>query len=192
MINYTPDQFAQCVDIWRNADSAFEAADDIISLLHIDLDNLAGDEWCAFTRAITCAAAVIAKNDVLKAHQSTETAHDCCTCECCASECHVCEPNSTTMPPNVRRFAELCATMTQTYDRKNTDYGDSFSRSVQRYGKIAALTRMSDKWNRLENLMLSNDAKVKDEAVTDTLIDLASYALMTVMELEKMVWKNLE
>ena len=75
--------------------------------------------------------------------------------------------------------------MTQTYDRKNTDYGDSFSRSVQRYGIIAALTRMSDKWNRLENLILSKDAKVKDESITDTLIDLASYALMTIMELEK-------
>ena len=91
----------------------------------------------------------------------------------------------TNPPPNVRRFAELCIAMTQTYDRKNTDYGDSFSRSVQRYGKVAALTRMSDKWNRLENLMLSNDLKVKDESITDTLIDLASYALMTVMELEK-------
>jgi hypothetical protein len=42
---------------------------------------------------------------------------------------------------------------------------------------------MSDKWNRLENLMLHGQGKV-NESITDTLIDLAAYALMTVMEIE--------
>ena len=73
--------------------------------------------------------------------------------------------------------------MADTYARKNSDYGDSFHTSVQKYGLIAALTRMSDKWNRLENLMLHGNGQV-NESVTDTLIDLAAYALMTVMEIE--------
>jgi hypothetical protein len=73
--------------------------------------------------------------------------------------------------------------MADTYARKNADYGDSFHTSVQKYGLISALTRMSDKWNRLENLMLHGQGKV-NERITDTLIDLAAYALMTVMEIE--------
>ena len=87
--------------------------------------------------------------------------------------------------PNVARFSELAATMSSTYARKNTDYGDSFGKSVDRYGPIAALTRMSDKWNRLENLILNGGAHlVADEALTDTLIDLACYCVMTVIALE--------
>ena len=87
-------------------------------------------------------------------------------------------------PHNVARMYELAAQLASTYERKNHDYGNSFHTSVTKYGIIAALTRMSDKWNRLENLILNKDAKVKDEAITDTLIDLATYALMTAMELE--------
>lgn len=87
--------------------------------------------------------------------------------------------------PNVARFAEIAATMSTTYARKNADYGDSFGKSVDRYGPIAALTRMSDKWNRLENLMLNGGKMlVADEALTDTLIDLACYCVMTVIALE--------
>lgn len=88
--------------------------------------------------------------------------------------------------PKVRRMKELTELMAATYARKNADYGDSFGKSVQRYGIIAALTRMSDKWNRLENLILSKeDNKVKDESVLDTLLDLATYAVMTYMEMER-------
>jgi hypothetical protein len=182
MINYTDEQFNQCVYIWNTSESAISGAHDMLQVLGLDASQVTGNEWCDFIRKVVSAAANTTSIDVPEAHQSTLAApreaqgtHDPL-----ASGFDLTNP-----PPNVRRFAELCIAMTQTYDRKNTDYGDSFSRSVQRYGKIAALTRMSDKWNRLENLMLSNDSKVKDESVTDTLIDLASYALMTVMELEK-------
>lgn len=52
---------------------------------------------------------------------------------------------------------------------------------AERKKMIAALTRMSDKWNRLENLMLHGDPSVCGEGVTDTLLDLANYCLMTVI-----------
>ena len=86
------------------------------------------------------------------------------------------------------RIAQLANQLVDTYRRKNIDYGDSFGISVRKYGIIAALTRMSDKWNRLENLILHMDENsvpnVADESVLDTLLDLATYAFMTYMEIE--------
>lgn len=85
----------------------------------------------------------------------------------------------------VERFQILAERLADTYRRKNADYGDSFGRSVEKYGIIAALTRMSDKWNRLENLILKDGkSEVADESVLDTLLDLAAYSLMTYMEVE--------
>lgn len=89
------------------------------------------------------------------------------------------------VPANVVRFRRIVDALAATYARKNRDYGDSFSKSVHAYGPVAALTRMSDKWNRLENLMLhyNGHAQVSDEAVSDTLLDLATYSIMTYMAL---------
>ena len=85
------------------------------------------------------------------------------------------------------RIKELADHLVDTYCRKNKDYGDSFGISVNKYGIIAALTRMSDKWNRLENLILTLDQRrnVEDESVLDTLLDMATYALMTYIEIEE-------
>jgi hypothetical protein len=88
----------------------------------------------------------------------------------------------------VTRMQQLASQIAETYRRKNADYGDSLGISVRKYGIIAALTRMSDKWNRLENLILHREKQatlVADESVLDTLLDLATYCMMTVMEIEE-------
>lgn len=59
-----------------------------------------------------------------------------------------------------------------------------FGISVRKYGKISALTRISDKFNRLENLILNGECEIKDESIKDTLMDLANYAIMLYMEVE--------
>lgn len=64
---------------------------------------------------------------------------------------------------------------------KNEKYGNSFEVSVDKYGMIAALTRISDKFNRIENLILTGDKGTDDEAITDTLIDMANYCVMTAV-----------
>lgn len=96
---------------------------------------------------------------------------------------------------NVKQFNELAQSMCELYEKKNADYGDSFNISLDKYGIIAALTRMSDKFNRVENLILNkddngnivfSDIKVKDEKLEDTLIDLANYAMMTVLWMKNM------
>ena len=80
-------------------------------------------------------------------------------------------------------LADLAIALAEQYARKNITYGDSFGKSVHKYGPISALTRMSDKWNRTENLILGGSNLVATESLNDTLIDLATYALMTVMAL---------
>ncbi|WP_416389590.1 nucleotide modification associated domain-containing protein [Peptoanaerobacter stomatis] len=49
---------------------------------------------------------------------------------------------------------------------------------------ISAVTRISDKTNRLQSLCV-NKQQVKDESIKDTLMDLANYAIMTLIELEE-------
>lgn len=90
----------------------------------------------------------------------------------------------------VKEFQEIIKQMSETYERKNTDYGNSFAVSVQKYGLIAALTRISDKFNRTENLILTHNQQVNDESLSDTLLDLATYCIMTTIELNHSNNKN--
>lgn len=71
--------------------------------------------------------------------------------------------------------------MAALHERKNHDYGDSFAKSFADFGVIAAVVRMSDKMERLKTLC-KKDAIV-DESINDTLVDLACYAVMTIVEL---------
>lgn len=84
------------------------------------------------------------------------------------------------------RHKELTDFMHQTYIDKNKDYGDSFERTHDEIGSKAGLTRISDKFYRLQNIILNeHEHLVEDETVIDTLIDLANYAVMFAMELEE-------
>ena len=68
--------------------------------------------------------------------------------------------------------------------RKNKDYGDSFSKSFQDWGLPMSCIRLTDKLNRLSSFAKNADIQIKDESVVDTLMDLANYSIMTIMELE--------
>lgn len=69
----------------------------------------------------------------------------------------------------------------QLYNRKNADYGNSFDKTLDEFGLVASATRMSDKFNRFKSLIRCNSStRVEDEKIEDTLIDLASYAIMTI------------
>ena len=45
--------------------------------------------------------------------------------------------------------------------------------------------RLSDKLNRFKRLSHGTEAHVNDESIRDTLMDLANYALMTILEMEE-------
>lgn len=88
-------------------------------------------------------------------------------------------------PDNLVRFGNILDLMFRIYEAKNHDYGNSFSQSIQSYGPIAGLTRISDKFHRLESLIIKGDRMVKDESLKDTLVDMANYCVMLKMEIEK-------
>lgn len=81
------------------------------------------------------------------------------------------------------KFNLVTDEMAELYARKNKDYGNSFDRSLDEDGLLVTKIRLSDKINRFSTL-IKNDALVKDESIRDTLIDLANYAVMTIMWLD--------
>ena len=85
---------------------------------------------------------------------------------------------------NVQSFVDITTDMAKTYAAKNHDYGNSFEQSCNKFGIIASVVRLGDKMNRIESLAV-NEAKVKDESIKDTLLDLATYSIMTLMWLNK-------
>lgn len=78
-------------------------------------------------------------------------------------------------------FRDITTQMADVYTAKNHDYGDSFARLRERY-PTSILIRLGDKLNRLHTLLTGETAQVKDESIDDTLLDLANYAVMELVE----------
>lgn len=85
---------------------------------------------------------------------------------------------------NIISHKALLDEIHETYKEKNQKYGDSFTETVKKYGMIASITRMHDKFSRIENIVLKEVEDDEDERLVDSLKDLANYCLMTVMVLE--------
>lgn len=76
----------------------------------------------------------------------------------------------------------LANKMTDLYARKNRDYGNSFDKSMDKFGLVVAAIRIGDKVNRLQSLVAKRgEAEVKDESLADTFMDLACYSIMTLL-----------
>ena len=84
----------------------------------------------------------------------------------------------------LKQFDSIVSKLRDTYERKNTDYGNSFEESLDEFGAIAFVVRADDKMRRLKQLV-NNEAKVKDECFEDTVKDLANYCIMFTMWKEK-------
>lgn len=74
----------------------------------------------------------------------------------------------------------------ETYKAKNNDYGDSVTDTYDKFGCVSFLVRITDKYNRLMTLCSPNapEQKVKDEKIDDTILDLANYCLLWLVERE--------
>ena len=84
----------------------------------------------------------------------------------------------------MEHHADLCKELNDLYARKNHDYGDSFHQSFVEEGLAMSRIRLGDKFNRFKTLSRATEKKVTDESIRDTPIDLANYAIMTVLEME--------
>ena len=87
--------------------------------------------------------------------------------------------------PKWQRHMQMCLDLNKLYRDKDHDYGDSFHKSFLEEGMAMPRIRLGDKYNRFCALTRSKDGlKVSDESIKDTLIDLANYAIMTLLELD--------
>lgn len=94
------------------------------------------------------------------------------------------EVKNPTYKTNSDRHRDLVNQIHDVYVDKNMKYGDAFAETIEKYGMIAALTRMNDKFNRIEQFIV-NGFDDSEESLKDSLLDLANYCLMTVMEIDK-------
>lgn len=93
-------------------------------------------------------------------------------------------PDVSSPDSKTARHANITKQLNEIYEAKNHDYGDAFGQTFRELGIISAVTRITDKTNRLKKLCRSEN-QVKDESIKDTLMDLANYAIMTLIELEE-------
>ena len=88
------------------------------------------------------------------------------------------------MDNNVKKFKEIANSLGELYEKKNRAYGNSFGNTYKRLGIISAVTRISDKYERLCTIAKNPDIDNLGESIEDTLKDLAAYSIMTLIELD--------
>ncbi len=88
------------------------------------------------------------------------------------------------MDNNVQMHQELVNYLHNLYIAKNTDYGNSVHDTYMKYGLVSYLVRIEDKLNRARTLS-QKDRMVNDEKLEDTLLDLANYAILAVIDLKQ-------
>ena len=88
----------------------------------------------------------------------------------------------------IEKHEQICNEIHEMYIKKNADYGDSVGELSKKLGDVSFLTRISDKYHRLMNLMCNGDGYMKKEinyeSVDDTIQDLATYCIIGLMERE--------
>ena len=82
-------------------------------------------------------------------------------------------------------FKDYTNHLAETLQEKNKAYGDSFTKSVDKYGLSVIGVRLSDKYNRIEHLITHNELKENDESLEDTLLDMAGYSILGLKYLEE-------
>lgn len=94
---------------------------------------------------------------------------------------------------SVTLHKDICNELHNLYKIKNHDYGDSFHQTFVEEGFSMVRIRLSDKLNRFKNLtrpiypaaLDDTSTKVPDETLRDTLLDLANYAIMAIIEMDQ-------
>lgn len=88
------------------------------------------------------------------------------------------------MEKNIQLHKELIDYLHNLYITKNNDYGNSVHDTYEKYGLTSFLVRLEDKLSRARSLHLKKEQLVNDEKLEDTLLDLANYAILAVIELK--------
>ena len=83
-----------------------------------------------------------------------------------------------------KAFKAITDKMSDTYKRKNHDYGNAFSEMYDELGINYGYGKIREKVNRIKTLK-DNDAQVANEPLEDALLDCANYCILTLMEYQK-------
>ena len=95
--------------------------------------------------------------------------------------------------PLSKRYYEVLEEMIAIHDRKRHDYADSVDifqnfRTSEMMGLPAwkgVCIRLGDKFSRIMGFAKKEKLEVKDESIKDTLIDMANYAIITLVLYEE-------
>lgn len=81
----------------------------------------------------------------------------------------------------VQEFRNIVNKMADTYEKKNSNYGDSFGKLFGELGAVSGLVPLYNKLHRATSLIQGDENHF--ESLEDTLIDMACYAIMNVIEM---------
>ena len=80
-------------------------------------------------------------------------------------------------------YNAILTDLSETYEAKNADYGDSVGDTYKKFGDVSFLTRITDKYNRILSLADKGECgAVKDESMDDTILDMANYCILWLVE----------
>lgn len=93
--------------------------------------------------------------------------------------------NSTLITEDIIAFGAKVEEIIKLHAVKNKDYDGAFYKTMRKWGLIAFCSRLTDKMDRLESIIKSGRIEVQDESLEDTLKDIAAYAVMGLVELDR-------
>lgn len=80
----------------------------------------------------------------------------------------------------LKNYEETLSELANTFFLKNERYGNSFTDTMEDYGLVASIVRITDKFNRMTTLFQNRKLDCDDEPLKDTMLDMANYLIMTV------------
>ena len=92
-----------------------------------------------------------------------------------------------------KQYLSKIKSIVNTFIKKNHDYGSAVKKNYDKfeaYGKNEGLKyvfgRIAEKYNRLENLIYGEHLnQIIDESISDTLIDMANYAILAAVSFDE-------
>ena len=92
--------------------------------------------------------------------------------------------NGCSSAEDAKTFKSITDKMSDTYKRKNHDYGNAFSEMYDELGINYGYGKIREKVNRIKTLK-DNEAQVDNEPLEDALLDCANYCILTLIEYQK-------
>lgn len=80
-------------------------------------------------------------------------------------------------------FRDICDRMVELNIRKASDYGQSYQNLIKEFGDVAAVLPLQNKLDRIKNI-IRKGGESNNEPLADSVLDLACYAVMFMVELE--------